>query len=324
MQTLQANYATRGLLWNEVRERLQSSPPTFGFSESSSLASFCTCLGVQAEMGNPKYDRLSAFLGVDLDAAAPGANVPWNAAFWNTSLVIDNGALGLRLSRNDGHVLKPRHRDLVHVFEFESRRGEDFPHSATFYPSRVAQHYRLEGFELVIVRDWLANSTFSRDKPVGYLETNRWEIESRSAVMQTHLMNHRQLALSGTHDIVDHLLGASLPGFSNSAAIFASVNTAFSLAFNESNWNRGGKPIVAYVIGVLLDDLAQPRWYASPSHALAIRMATGALVAPELEYMDTARVEIPSEFHALIDTVRRPAGDHEIIAERFAGLIASL
>jgi hypothetical protein len=277
-----------------LAQKLSQKGEVLRFEEDPIVASLCTCLALQFEMGNEKFDRLSGFLGVDPPSA------------WESEIFVSNGEVGIRFWRQDGKPLQPLHTDLRFLLDPSSIDENGNLSRAVIFPSRVARHYAKLGFQLVIVRDWILNSALSAgEATVAYLHTNEWEVRNRIAVMQAELMVRREIPFFGTHDIVDHLFALDASGYSKLRPLHQQAATTFSRVFDCAQQDtKGSRPhlLAAYLVGVALDDLAQPRWYGSPSHAFVV----DTLLA-ELERLRPAcgSFQVPLSFHELAAEMRQ-------------------
>lgn len=277
-----------------LARRVRSLDEVFSFEEHPALASLCACVGLRFEMGNPLYDRLSPFLGRE----------PGDA--WKSELVIRDGELGIRLEPADGRPLQPRHPDLRYILDAASLDSQGRLTSAVIFPRTVSATFAKKGFRLVIVRDWILASALNSDpqKAVSYLEANTWEIQSSPVRIQGPMMLRRDLAFFGTHDIVDHLFGLDRTGFEKLRATQAQVVEKVSEVFRRTTHPHGATLIVAYLLGIVLDDLAQPRWYGSEAHEAVLEHCQSLLGR------DSARETHlpPSSFHEVVRSMRSGEG----------------
>lgn len=266
-----------------LARRVREQSELIRFDAEPALASLCASVGLQFELGKPAFDRLSPFFGAtDLE----------------TEIICTDSEFGVRLKRKDGGAFQARHRDLANVIDPSSldERGE--LSRIVIFPARVAKTYARKGFELVVVRDWILSSSLAEDDEsrVPYLFANEWEIQSNIARTQAWLMTKRRLAFSGTHDIADHLLSADADKFGALSGLFEEARDVL-----DEGPPSNAHLLVAYFIGVLLDDLAQPRWYGSAAHATAIREALR-----ELDDMAPREVPlaVPDWFHQRVAAIR--------------------
>lgn len=270
---------------------LQTKPEIFSSADDPALAALCTCAGLQFELGERDFDRLSPFFGVDI------ANIRENP--WASEIFIQDGRIGIKLWRKDGVALCVKHQgfsDIIDPSSFDAR-GELF--EIVIFPADVAEKFRHKGFELVIVRDWILNSSLCLDqqKRVSYLLTNEWELDRCIANMQARLMTNHQLAFFGTHDVVDHLLGADRQRFDAFQTLFCRVQESLArVSVNASKAQR----MVSYLMGVVLDDMAQPRWYGSQKHASLLQWAEADL---ERTFPHDVKI-LPQSFHRLAAVLR--------------------
>lgn len=267
--------------------KLRQHGEAIRFGDDPALASLCSCLGLQHELGQPELDRLSPFFG-----RMPGAGRPWRS-----ELVASPEGFGLAISPVDGRRLEVRHEDFRWILDRESFDDNGTLSRLVIYPAKVANTFAAKGFELVIVRDWLLTSCLvDSAERVPYLYANEWEIRNNIARTQIGLMLGRRLAFSGTHDIVDHLLGADAARFDESRALLERARNVFEAC----EWNAP-QLLLSYLIGVALDDLAQPRWYGSRDHHWLVGRALDHL--PALAGGERALV-LPASFHEMVRRLR--------------------
>ncbi len=270
------------------------------FQDEPAMASLCTCLGLQFELGNPDYDRLSPFFGASSFESNP----------WHSEIISSHGELGVRFRRLDGVGLKLCHGDFKYLIDCSSFDEHGELSTITIFPNRVATNFRTKGFELVVVRDWILTSCLNLDGKtrVAYLFANEWEIKNNIAKTQASLMAKRQLAFSGTHDVADHLLNANSERFSFFHNLFSDAQRTFDSVFAPSTAPSRSQLILSYFIGVLLDDLAQPKWYGSRQHEFLARQALSKL--PRVTNQKRRQtLALPHSFHVLVSDLRSQNAD---------------
>ncbi len=303
-----------------LAERIRQGNPVLTFSEDPALASLCTCLALEREVGNPEFDRLSPFFGVLPPKSAENP--------WNSEIFAKGDDLGIRFTRRDGKPLQVRHADFAKILAPESLGDHGELQQVVIYPNRVAVQFRARGFELVIVRDWILASALdvTGENRVSYLLTNEWEIRQNIARQQVDLMTKRQLPFFGTHDVVDHLLGADADRYDHFCDLFLEVQTILNAVFADAKAPSRRQLIVSYLIGVLLDDLAQPKWYGSSAHAHLVRSALSALqdAARPCVAVCVEPLILPPTFHSLVEALRGQSGSIAALQIRFDLLLSEL
>ena len=279
-------------------EKLKNGPELITYAEEPTLASLCTALGLQFEMGKRDSDRLSPFFGVDVPVS--GENP------WCNEIFTHEGEFAIRFFRADKQLLEVRHPDFCHILDPSSFAETGALTQLVIFPARVARTFADKGFGLVVVRDWILTSALcdSEENRVSYLFANEWEIQNNIAHTQAKLMTQRQLAFSGTHDIADHLLGADAARFDECRDLFVEAVQVFTHVF----WKRASatkqKLLLSYLIGVVLDDLAQPRWYGSLKHRFLAKKALDELLQIA-QAQDVGTWALPPSFQQLIDSLRQ-------------------
>lgn len=299
-------------------EKLQAQSEVMSFTQNEVLASLCTCIGLEYELGRKNYDRLSPFFGVE--PVETGEN-PWHARIFS-----QGEKIGLELQRRDGQPLQVRHPDFLHIIDPQSFNHAGELSRIVIFPSDVARIYKTFGLELVIVRDWLLTSALSLDesKKVPYLYTNPWEIENNVALTQAKIVAHCQLALSGTHDIVDHLLGADVSKFKRRLGLFREVEAVLNYVFQNGRSRTRGPLMISYLLGVLLDDMAQPKWYDSRFHEILTSWALQSLLLFEAPNPETLSFDVPNAFNSLIGILRSPDVTEALLETSYRTFLAHL
>lgn len=278
--------------------RLKTKERIFSIESDPLFASLCACLGLQFEVGKPALDRLSPYLGVT-GSAESGAQ-------WQSEIITHGDDIGIRMWVPGIAEFRPRHKDFAEVLHPFSIGPDGLLSQIVIFPRQVANRYKAKGFELVIVRDWLLSSSLSEGESgaLNYLLVNNWEIENNTAIDQAQLMANGQIAFSGSHDIVDHLLGGNRERFDLQRTGFLEVREKFARVFDGKRAPRSMDLLLSYAIGVLLDDLAQPRWYGSERHARLLRSAAQLLGDERFCPGDVRRLELPVTFHQMIEKLR--------------------
>ena len=218
-------------------EMLKSQPDIFTFEDEPHLASLCTCLGLQAELGVEALDRLSVPLGIDLSQYKENP--------WQSSIVKFNNEYGIVFWIPGVKEFPLRHEDLLNILHPLSMSATGELSQIVIFPHQVYECYKELGLELVIVRDWVLSSSLAGDDHgVNYLKTNNWEVENNTALIQTELMVKRQVAFSGTHDVADHLLGGRGDRFGKSMSLYHQVRLRLNQIFLRNSKSTGsGAPI---------------------------------------------------------------------------------
>lgn len=232
-----------------------SREPVIPFAEHRPLASALACLGLQAEMGGT-LDRLGEAFGIP---PSPGVA-------WQSETIEYKGELGLRLWKNDVEEFHPTEERLSFFLHPLSIDEDGKLSRLVFFPALIADAFRARGIELVIVRDWILHSGLVEDRAqaVDYTRGNVWEIGQNIAYLQAGLMRERRLAFFGTHDLADHLMGATREGLDRSRPLVDRIWETYGRVFAGE-----ASPYaltLSYLIGLALDDLAQPQWYGSRHH----------------------------------------------------------
>lgn len=276
-----------------LRALVARQPAVFGIESEPLLGGLLACLGILGEL-NTRLDRLAEFLGAD------GRKLVGE-------VIREDGEYGLGVAFADGGELRPISRELLPFFAPSSVAADGTLRRMAIFPERIARFYRARGIELVIVRDWILSTCLAEapELAVDYNHANAWELVNNIGFQQAELMVLKGLPFFGTHDIVDHLAGASAAGLDLSGPLVERVYRKMQSVFYCGN---GSAPdlLISYFFGILLDDFAQPRWYGCARHGwLAERMLAlwderplpGPLALEELP-------TVPSYWSAWIESLR--------------------
>lgn len=285
-------------LKRRLAERLRSGGEILGFKEDPALSSLCTCLALEFEVGNGDFDRLGPFFGAE----------PTDA--WEKQLFIEDGEVGLRLRRRDGKPLTPRHEDLRHLLDPSSLDDGGKLTQAVIFPRKVAATFAEKGFNLIIVRDWILSTALAEEEVVPYIHSNEWEIKNHIATTQAVMMSNNQFAFFGTHDIVDHLFGADISRFESLKPLHLQVVECFKRTMVDEARRSRPHLVLTYLIGIALDDLAQPRWYGSRTHQRVIEACLVGLEKAKIQVEDPT---MPEAFHLVAAAMRAPEKDFKAL-----------
>lgn len=287
-----ASNSLKGNLAAELRKK----GDIFSLSSEPLLGPLATCLGLQSEIGHSQRDRLSFPLGIDLSK--------FKSNPWHSEVITFQNLIGLRFWIPEVSEFKIRHPDFKDILHPLSLDKYGKLSQIVIFPTLVAEHYQKRGLELVIVRDWALSSFLAPDQSLNYLQTNIWEIETNSAYLQTRLMNNRQIAFSGTHDVADHLLDGNQQGMAINENLYSKASQLYEKIFSRRQQKKKITLLASYLVGVLLDDLAQPNWYSSLNHRWLTDQALHFLAETEKLERDIPRLELPQSFHNLIKKLR--------------------
>jgi len=301
-----------------VLSKIKKEKDIFSFVENPLLASLITCMGLQAELGNKQYDRLSVALGVDLEG--------YNVNPWKTEIISYRNKIGIRMWMEGKREIYPDHPDFINILDGMSLSKSGELNQIIIFPEDVADRYREKGLNLVIVKPWVLSSFLSKQQDrVNYFKTNSWEIELNSAKLQTQMMSVGQVAFSGTHDLVDHLLGGTGEGLKDRKSLYEHFHFEYQEIFNENRNVKKIELVTSYLIGVLLDDLAQPKWYGSDLHREIAIKALRFLASLKCYEKDQVTLGLPSSFHRLIELLRsQKTVAYEKVIEGFNNFIDDL
>lgn len=287
------------MMKEQLRSVLEKQDAIFSYQSEPWLASLLTCMGIQFEMGKPEWDRLSVPLGIEISSL--------NKNPWHSKIIIYEEQIGICLWIPEVKELTPRHPDFKYILHPLSLDEHGKLSRVVIFPNQVAQNYSERGLDLVIVKDWVLSSFLSNTNDdqmaVNYLKANPHEIITNSAKLQSRLMARNQLAFSGTHDLVDHLLDGSAQGFSKNFEFYQRVLAIYDFMFTATEAKKSTL-IVSYILGVLLDDMAQPKWYNSEMHLSFAQKTLNWLTEIEKLPDQTKQLVLPQSFSKFMHTLR--------------------
>jgi hypothetical protein len=293
-----------GKIRGPLRRKLLSSAEIITYDADPSLASLCTSIALKFELGRSEYDRLSSFWGVDIRTCL-------QSPYQIEVILDDQYGFGIRLRLADSMPFKPRSSELKSIIAPQSLDEAGHLSQLIIFPAMVARQYRNLGFQLVIVRDWILQTALSEseDLPLNYLVANEWEMENSIAIMQAMLMKNCQIPFFGTHDIVDHLFGAKMNGYLKSRDLVNRCLEVFDDARNPSETLSRKYKTMSYLLGVILDDLAQPKWYGSVRHIQAAwRIIQNLDSAKDVREIDDMGLDQPSKIARFVADFRNEGG----------------
>ncbi len=293
-----AEFPVNAEMKSNLRIILQKQEPIFSFAEQPALASLIACLGLQFEMGRLGWDRLSVPLGIELK--------DYRKNPWHSKIVSFEEQIGICFWIPGRIEFFPRHVDFAEILHPLSLDKDGQLTQIIIFPNQVAQKYARRGLELVIVKDWVLSSFLSEgidEKPVNYFHVNAHEIVSNSARWQAQLLAKNQVAFSGTHDIADHLLGGTVLGFKDKFEFYRRVQATYEFTFSQKAPEKSSL-IVSYIMGVLLDDMAQPMWYESSAHLEFAQKTLNWLQTATTNSPRVRSLSLPRSFDFFVNALR--------------------
>jgi hypothetical protein len=180
------------------------------------------------------------------------------------------------------------------------------------FPEIIAKIVALQGVELALVRDWGMNTVFGGfDGSHGYYQTNYWELSSNDALIFAELIKEGRLAFLGTHDFVAHITGVKAENLTSLRRDAETVHKSITNYLKDSQTPSLASLILPYIIGVVLDDLAQPPVYRSEDggtgrHAFLRELLAELNRAAISPKTPTTLLEFPEQFIKIMDLARAP------------------
>ena len=248
-----------------LRVELLQLPAVTPILSESKLPALIAALGVQQEVGTVN-DELARFI-YDADS---GEGIPKDVL--QSELIEYHGYTGVRIWAI-GHTrldLKLNGiRELLHpTFSFNP---DGTIQQCVFFPESIAKIAKLQGVDLVLVREWAVNTVFGGfDRGKLFYETNTWELVQNDALRYSGLLENRQIAFLGTHDLSAHIAGISRTAIDDLYLLGSETRKRFNRYFGRMKRPSIYSLVLPYAAGVLLDDLAQPRNYGSPGRQFVL------------------------------------------------------
>lgn len=248
-----------------LRGRLLLFPVITLFSSEPKFAALMAALGIHQEVGTIN-DQLARFI-YDADS---GEGVPRDRI--RSELVEYRGYAGVRIwvAGHSRLELKLNGiRELMHpTFSFNP---DGTIKQCVFFPESVAKIARLQGVELVLVREWALNTIFGGfDRNRQFYETNAWELVQNDALRYSGLLANKQIAFLGTHDLAAHVAGVEQSAIDDLQALGTEIRQRFERYFGQMKRPSVYSLVLPYAAGVILDDLAQPRNYGAPGRCFVL------------------------------------------------------
>jgi len=286
----------------KLRGLLDQQPEIFRYSDQPELAALLACLGIQSELGNKELDRLAPIL----------ATTPDHWSSWKNEIVQFDGQIGIRIWNPLVKELRvpDSFHEVVHGLSFAPGNQDGAISELFIFPNLIATILAARGIDLVIVKTWVLSTFLAEKDPVNYVRANVWEIENNATRLQVEFMSQSQLPFSGLHDLVDHMIGADPQGICDSA--YLPQLKEFFLKKTSSSSSDSWTPeelTFSYVIGALLDDLAQPPLYRARRHHYLLGLAMKSLERAKEGTSTKKSVKYPPSLNQLMALLRNQKVD---------------
>jgi len=290
---------TGEFLWSadkieKLRERVHTLPAVLPILQDPRLASLLSCRGIQFELNTP-MNRLTEFITTT-------SELPWLSRILSTQ-----AGYKIEIYLQDDSEFRILKEDIAVLISPESLDLKKRLTKIVIDPIRIACMLKFKGVELVIVRDWILASGLASDpkNAVYYAQANPWEFKNNVGYRQCEMMSRHQLPFFGTHDLADHVAGSSRDGLEKSHHF---VLTTFQLMQEKFS-----KPVpdvcdltYSYLLSLLLDDLAQPRWHGNAFHEQMLEYITQKWIDEDTSNIcaDTFNYQIPEQFAEIMRHLR--------------------
>ncbi len=293
---------------NLLRKQFEKLEEITSFETDPALASRIASYGMFREIGTVN-DELARFI-FDVETAKPV-----RLGSLQAELVEWNGLFGLRVSSTDSQRLELRTKGFYDVVHPQlSKNNDKSLHSLFIFPEIINKIAKHDGVELVLVKSWGANSIFGGfDPSKGYYQTNFWEIENNDALKFSDLIRQGKVAFMGTHDLVAHIAGIDQKHWPllkrNAERVYEAINSYFKSVSKPSI----SALILPYILGVVLDDLAQPPSYSSKNHIAVLDELLRKISKNEIPAnLPTLLAQFPESFQKIIDLSRTSNIDQKL------------
>lgn len=283
-----------------LRSQTLGMGEVISFREQPEFCSLVASVGLWREIGTHN-DELAPFL---YDAPT-GQNIP--VANLRAELVQYRGHVGVRVWA-PGHaqleLRLPGIKELLNPrFSYDA---EGSLYQCVFFPQSIAKILALQDTHLVVVRAWAMNTIFGGFGPAQpYYQTNFWELENNDTLRFANLLTAQQIPLLGTHDLCAHIAGVAASAWPGLRTRAQRVKETLQDYFSEVKVPTLTSLVIPYVVGVLLDDLAQPRHYSARSQALMIEEGLKVIAARAIHPAQSrVLMKFPASVEGLIQSGR--------------------
>lgn len=283
---------------NRLKALVELREDDFNFKDYPRLAGLVACLGIQQEVGTIN-DELHRHL-FDRDTGRKPALSSMRA-----EIITWKGRFGVRVFSTEAQTLSTNHPQLEFLIHPEFSRDEEGQlKQLVIFPQTVAEIVKLQGVQLVIVKKWALNTIFGGFDPAkNFYVTNDWEIRQNDGLRMAQLLAQGKLAFFGTHDLVAHVAGIRLRSWRGLQKLSLKLTPSMSSGDQRALTHL----LIPYIMGVLLDDLAQPAHYDCYH-----RLNTIELLSRLQEWVVT---KVPAKKHmhpfprAFSDLIEEPRGE---------------
>lgn len=302
------------------RAQLLQKETSFSFIEEPRVAALVSSLGIQREVLTVSNE----LVGHVFDAET-GREVQWHEM--RSELVASGESIGVRIWVPGSSVLTIVNEGLAAFvnprFSLDAKNNLG---QLVFFPESVDQILRLEGGELVIVPEWGLNTIFGGFDPgVHFYQTNLWEIDNNDTLRFARLLGRRQIPLLGTHDLTAHSAGVRRAEMDRLAALGDRIADLLGSYFSSAKGAKVNRAslIIPYLIGVLLDDLAQPVHYGSKKRLFVIDALLEVIRSNPINLTEPRRIlRAPRAFRRLIEFTR--SSDDATVIQKAPELVSQL
>ncbi len=147
------------------------------------------------------------------------------------------------------------------------------------------------------------------------IQTNLWELDQNDALRFAKLAANRQVACLGTHDLVAHLAGLTSAQADTLARVATRVEIALEQYFRNAKERNRTSLVIPYLIGVLLDDLAQPVHFGSIKHQFMLEQLITLLEQNVISPNESrSLLKFPKDFGGLIEFTRNDP-ENKVLSE---------
>ena len=282
-----------------LKVKLLKLAPVTPLLAEPKFAALVAALGIQQEVGSLN-DELSRFI---FDAA--GAMIPRECL--KAEIIDYRGFIGVRIWADGYDRLDLRLKGLRELLHPSfSLHTDGSVRQCVFFIHSLAKIAKLQGAELVLVREWAINTIFggfNRNKL--FYETNVWELVHNDSLRYAELLEKKQIAMLGTHDLTAHLSGISATAIEDLQILGSQTRQRFLSYFGLMKKHSVYTLVLPYAAGVLLDDLAQPKNYSSSGRRLVFEILMRALDQRKINPAEPrVLLKFPEAYEKLINLAR--------------------
>jgi len=281
---------------DNLKRQLESQEEAFKLRDIPLLGGLMTSLGIAQEVGSVNDELQRHLFDGETGQLLKLEDLHAEVITWR-------GKFGVRIWSSASQGIMIDHPTLEHLLHPEfsyNEMGE--VHQLVFFPEIIASISYLERVDPVIVKKWALNTIFGGFDPTkNFYVTNHWEIMQNDGLRMAGLLKNRQIPFMGTHDLCAHVSGVDKKSY-DLLSMVAGKHLSVLSTGDQSSYNH---LFVPYLMGMLIDDLAQPRNYGCPFR-IKVLDELAALQMWVVKYLEPAQElsKFPDAFGEIIEETR--------------------